>query len=59
VLSCMVASRRRWFGYGATVARLFRTFSAKVVGLFEKILPLHKSHVKQLIQTPFIVKDNS
>jgi hypothetical protein len=43
----------------STVARLFRTFSAKGAGKFEKILPLHKFHVKQLIQTPFKAKDNS
>jgi hypothetical protein len=40
-----------------TVARFFRTFSVKVAGKFEKFLPLHKSHVKQLIQPPFIAKD--
>jgi hypothetical protein len=41
-----------------TVARLFRTFPAKVAGIFEKILPRNKSRLKQLFQTLFRAKDN-
>jgi hypothetical protein len=33
-----------------TVARLSRTFPAKVAGKFEKILPLNKCRVKQLFR---------
>jgi hypothetical protein len=39
-----------------TVARLFRTFPAKVAWKLEKILPLNKSCVKQLFQTPYRAK---
>jgi hypothetical protein len=36
--------------YMYTVARLFQTFSAKVVGKFEKIRPLQKNCIKHLFR---------
>jgi hypothetical protein len=63
-----VAKSKSWFGNSGpsvlaikgtwsfyvfiTVARLFRTFPAKVAGKFEKVLLLNKCRVKQLLQTP-------
>jgi hypothetical protein len=52
------ATTKQLVGFYSTVARLFRTFPAKVAGKFEKILLLQKCRVKQLFQTPFFAKGN-
>jgi hypothetical protein len=55
----MILPQKKKSAKTITVARLSRTFSDKVAGIFLKILPFNKWHVKQHFQGPFIAIGSS